>query len=287
VLSAVPVTDAGPLAHLKTSPIDFLIADWNLPKLSGLDLVKRVRQLEKYKDLPILMISGRSQKEDIVTAVQAGIDNYIIKPFTALQLKEKMQQVIQGRDKDSPLKKELEQFVAGHEAFSRREGTPFMIFGEPVDRLEELAEPSRQTNAQCLVQAGKAIADLNSQYAQLKLGYTLLVNTNDIIRYVKAGSIRKRIGLIAVAIDCKGNVPLLARLLGANPDYGFPVVVVCDQLNDISGEQLTELESYGVSVLERQELSLEAWKAMLAKFASQYVNTGSSQEDGQTLFDGK
>jgi two-component system chemotaxis response regulator CheY len=74
--------------------INFIITDWNMPDLTGLDLVKAVRSNPKFEHLPILMVTTRGMKEDIVEALQAKVNNYIVKPFTPQVLREKIEQII-------------------------------------------------------------------------------------------------------------------------------------------------------------------------------------------------
>lgn len=74
--------------------VNFVITDWNMPVLSGLDLTKALRSNDKYKNLPILMVTTRGVKDDIIEALQAKVNNYVIKPFTPQILKEKIDQVL-------------------------------------------------------------------------------------------------------------------------------------------------------------------------------------------------
>lgn len=74
--------------------IDFVITDWNMPNMGGLDLVKQLRSRPDGKTVPILMVTTRSIREDIVTAAQAGVNNYVVKPFTPDVLKEKIDQIL-------------------------------------------------------------------------------------------------------------------------------------------------------------------------------------------------
>ncbi len=76
--------------------IDFVITDWNMPGMGGLDLVKAIRSRPNGKQLPILMVTTRSVREDIVQAAQAGVNNYVVKPFTPQVLKEKIDQVLEA-----------------------------------------------------------------------------------------------------------------------------------------------------------------------------------------------
>ena len=76
--------------------IGFVITDWNMPKMSGIDFAKTLRAHGTGKTVPILMVTTRSVREDIVTAVEAGVNSYIVKPFTPQVLKEKIDQVLSG-----------------------------------------------------------------------------------------------------------------------------------------------------------------------------------------------
>lgn len=76
-----------------TPPIGMIISDWNMPNSTGLDLLKRVRSSEKYKSLPFLLVTAEAEKTQIVEAVQAGVSNYVIKPFTTETLKGKIEAV--------------------------------------------------------------------------------------------------------------------------------------------------------------------------------------------------
>ena len=73
--------------------VDFVITDWNMPNMGGLDFVRALRQTPEGKEIPILMVTTRSVREDIVQAAQAGVNNYVVKPFTPQVLKEKIDQV--------------------------------------------------------------------------------------------------------------------------------------------------------------------------------------------------
>lgn len=84
------------LAKLKVDKFDFVITDWNMPEMDGLTLVTTIRKNEETKSMPILMVTTRSVKEDIVEAMKAGVNNYIVKPFTPDTLKAKIEQVLNG-----------------------------------------------------------------------------------------------------------------------------------------------------------------------------------------------
>jgi len=70
--------------------VEMLITDWNMPEMNGLELVKKVRADERFVDLPIIMVTTEGGKAEVITALKAGVNNYIVKPFTPQVLKEKL-----------------------------------------------------------------------------------------------------------------------------------------------------------------------------------------------------
>ncbi len=82
------------LPMLQGGDVDFLITDWNMPGMPGLDLLKAVRSDPKLAKLPVLMLTAEAKREQIVEAAQAGVSGYVIKPFTAETLKEKLEKIL-------------------------------------------------------------------------------------------------------------------------------------------------------------------------------------------------
>lgn len=83
------------LPKLKAGDFDFLITDWNMPGMTGIDLLKAVRADPKLSSLPVLMVTAEAKREQIIEAAQAGVNGYIIKPFTAATLKEKLDKIFE------------------------------------------------------------------------------------------------------------------------------------------------------------------------------------------------
>ncbi len=84
------------LPMLKNGDIDFLVTDWNMPGMTGIDLLKAVRADEKLAALPVLMVTAESNREQIIEAAQAGVNGYIVKPFAAVTLKEKIDKIFEN-----------------------------------------------------------------------------------------------------------------------------------------------------------------------------------------------
>jgi two-component system chemotaxis response regulator CheY len=75
------------------APYEFIVSDWNMPQMSGLDLLKHVRDTEELKQLPFLMITAEAEQGNVVIAVKAGVSNFIVKPFSAAVLKDKIEKI--------------------------------------------------------------------------------------------------------------------------------------------------------------------------------------------------
>ena len=82
------------LPVLKSGGVDFLITDWNMPGMPGLELLREVRSDPATKKLPVLMVTAEAKREQIVEAAQAGVNGYVVKPFTAQTLKEKIDKIL-------------------------------------------------------------------------------------------------------------------------------------------------------------------------------------------------
>ena len=83
------------LNKLQTGNIDFVISDWNMPNMDGLALLKTLRGEERFAQLPVLMVTAEAKKENIIAAAQAGASGYVVKPFTAAILEEKLTKIFE------------------------------------------------------------------------------------------------------------------------------------------------------------------------------------------------
>jgi two-component system chemotaxis response regulator CheY len=81
------------LAKLRAGEFDFVVSDWNMPNMTGLELLQAIRADEKLKHLPVLMVTAEAKKENIILAAQAGASGYVVKPFTAATLDEKLKKI--------------------------------------------------------------------------------------------------------------------------------------------------------------------------------------------------
>ncbi|MEX2367796.1 MAG: chemotaxis response regulator CheY, partial [Pseudohongiellaceae bacterium] len=83
---------------LQNGDFDFVVTDWNMPGMSGIDLLKKIRADERLKGTPVLMVTAEAKRDQIVAAAQAGVNGYVVKPFTAAALKEKIEKIFERVD---------------------------------------------------------------------------------------------------------------------------------------------------------------------------------------------
>jgi len=80
-------------SKLQNGSFEFVVSDWNMPNVDGLEMLKKIRADAQLKELPVLMVTAEAEKEKVIEAIKAGVNNYVVKPFTAEILKEKMDKI--------------------------------------------------------------------------------------------------------------------------------------------------------------------------------------------------
>ncbi|MGL5359714.1 MAG: chemotaxis response regulator CheY [Shewanella sp.] len=83
------------LPMLQKGDFDFVVTDWNMPGMQGIDLLRAIRADDSLKHLPVLMVTAEAKREQIIAAAQAGVNGYVVKPFTAATLKEKLEKIFE------------------------------------------------------------------------------------------------------------------------------------------------------------------------------------------------
>ncbi len=87
------------LQKLRSQKFDFVITDWNMPNLTGIELVQEIRKDPNLKHLPIMMVTAEAKKENIILALKSGVNNYIVKPFTPENVKAKIEAIFSAKSK--------------------------------------------------------------------------------------------------------------------------------------------------------------------------------------------
>lgn len=81
------------LQKLRAEPFGFVVSDWNMPVMPGIEMLRAIRADEALKHIPVLMVTAEAQKENLIEAIQAGVNNYVVKPFTAETMQEKINKI--------------------------------------------------------------------------------------------------------------------------------------------------------------------------------------------------
>ena len=263
--------------------IDLFLLDWMLPDGSGLDLVQTIRQNSHYRDAPILMMSSRSDRSDIVTAIRSGIDGYLAKPFRPGELRSRLNEVWQRRNGQRSQRQRAELIVTHQTSLDRYGDTPLIVLGEGAITVRALEAPGNVAALEHLATATTMIAAANAFLPTLELGYCLSESTGDVSRLLRQRATRDRVQLAVVSTQCQGNCMVMARLLHLRSTEAVRLCVVDERWSDLTSAERTELEGYEVSVFRRAELDANRWRDIIEmqvirrwspELHEQFIDTG-------------
>ena len=253
------------LKLLNDSPIDLLVADLILPEMKSSELIKQLRHSRQHRDLPVLMISGKAQKEDIVEAVQLGISGFIAKPFKAAEFKSKIM-AIHKANRQRLNKRQVEQIWNERISYLDPVPGPLVIFGEPVNSIEELHQPANRKLASYLARTREVIAGYNAEDPALKACYIIEDDTANIMLHLKRHTSRKWVRLILLSTHCGGNPILIVRLFTINKKEDIPVFLIYDRTGDLAKNHRNDFKKLGVRVLKRESLDRERVQKLIGKY---------------------
>jgi DNA-binding response OmpR family regulator/HD-like signal output (HDOD) protein len=241
-------------AALDRDRFELIISDWMLPSMDGTELVRRIRKREDMRQVPVLMMSGRTEKNDIVNAIQTGIDGYLSKPFGPTQLRDKIKEVIKKSRSREPVEERVKEILQGHYEFDAYDESPLVLLGEETNSEAGLLEPRQAERVRYLHRTVRAIQALNAEFPKLRLGYRLETNTKAIVEHIQRRVGGKRVKLVLLAPECAGNSLLMARLLNINHGADLAVFIVCENLETLPKALCAALEHMGQPPLCRREL---------------------------------
>jgi DNA-binding response OmpR family regulator len=251
---------------LQSENFDLLIADWALPGTTGTEFVRKLRHEPRYVQLPVLMISGRAEKADIVEAVRAGANGFLPKPFTPKQLLAKMQVI--DRLQSNALAPDQLQSIINDQIAEASECDALVIIGEPAPSVNALLRIDRHTIARYLIHLKAALDRAETQIPSRHLGYMISPNTHEIATLLQKPGIRLRTKLVIVSTDCVGNSFSLARSLGTNQSRNYGIVLVCGANASYSKEDHIAFGRLGVEIYKRTHLDAPLLDSLLTKHLS-------------------
>ncbi|MCC7261400.1 MAG: HDOD domain-containing protein [Candidatus Latescibacteria bacterium] len=246
-------------ATLNTTRIDLLLTDWNMPVMSGLELLEKVRRQAGYENLPVLIFTGRNTKDDVVNAVRSGASGYLVKPFTVQQFSAKIRELI---SKD--LRGQIDQFLKNRDPLARTDAHPLILFGEETASAEQLLQPERETAARFLTHAMASYHRLQQRFPDFKVGYGLLTSTGAITKHLRF--LQARVKLLLLSTRLPGGGVTLARLASINSRTAIRIMVVCDALNELTSKERSGLERLGIFLIERERFKTEELEQLINEF---------------------
>jgi len=267
---------------LNRGSVDLIITDLVMPGLTGIELIQQLRQEDRYKHLPVLMISGKANPEDIVEVAQLGIQGFLAKPFNPTELKGKIQTILKTQ-RQRVRGQQIEQVWEGRTTLLGEVTGPQLILGEPIDSIEELRQPANRELIPYLVNVQEAVAQANAENSELNAGYIIEHDTMNIASYLKMKTVKEWIKLIFVSTHCRGNPPLIVRLFTVNRKDDLPVFLVYKSRDEIASTHQGGLEK---KLTVRTVKQSHMRKELIQKLLDRYVvgkrkkPTSASQKEG-------
>lgn len=246
-------------AALCSAKVDLLLTDWNMPGMSGLELLEKVRHQPGYEHLPVLIFTGRNTKDDVVSAVRSGASGYLTKPFTMQQFSTKVRELI-TRD----LHHQLDQLLRNLDPLDRQKEHPLILFGEETTAVEQLLLPERASVARFLVHAVTSYHRLQERFPDFRVGYGILTSTGAITKGLRF--LRERVKLLLLSTRLPGGGVTLARLASINSRSEMRVMVLCDSLDELSAKERSGLDRLGIYLIERHKFQTEELEQIINEF---------------------
>jgi two-component system chemotaxis response regulator CheY len=268
--------------HLEGTSFGLLLTDWNMPNMSGFELLQLVRQTPQTAELPVVMLTTRSNKEDIISAVKAGVNNYVTKPCKPSDLKTRIDKAIR-QQKEKPAKAtvlpaggdlvQAAEIIRGQRRFQPSHQGPCVLFYESNGDYDDL-EKGRESPILTQYSAVREVfAKINAEYPGLEIGYNIETETKEILQVLaeKSGLVR----MLMIAINHQSGHSLLRRLRFRVED-AIPTFAVCDSFMGLEAEQRDTISDMGVEILERRQLHLGSVTMLTEENAVPEVQTSRS-----------
>ncbi len=233
--------------QLEKYDVDMVLTDWNMPVMDGLQLVEKIRNSPNYDELPIIMFTARATKEDVLHALQTGVDTYITKPFTPQQLSTKIKSVLFRR-----ARQHINQIVQNTDSVDRDEEHPLILFGETAATVDSLSQAGNKDIADFLAGATNAVIRVGARTPDYKIGYVLCDDTTALNKHMHLA--KHRVKMLVIASRLSGGGITLARLASINNFGAMGIFVVCDSIGELTAKDRFGLERLDVALFERHRM---------------------------------
>ena len=252
--------------RLSEGGFDLLATNWNMPVLSGLELVEKACEQSRFHDLPILMFTSRAEKTDVIDALKAGVDSYITKPFSPHQLRAKIRALSGNRES-----RQIDHVLHGCTFLSRNMKRPLVLFGEEANTLSRLTSPDLREITDYLIRAVSTLSLVNAE-SELNAGYVIEASTASVTKDLKThGSMIK---LLLISSRIPGGGVTMARLVSINKSSPFTIFLICGHPQEVDDKTRLGLDRIGVSVVERSRLERRG----LEQVFNEYLVATSDEE---------
>jgi len=258
--------------ELEKAPFDLLLTDWNMPNMSGLQLLQKVRQADEFKALPVVMLTTRNNKADIISAMKAGVNNYVTKPCSPADLNQKIEKaVLQQARKQPKASPGAERIIRGSRKYRPGQRGPFVLIYETPGDMEAFAsgqEPELQRYFDCIY---GEVERANQSFPGLDLGYDIEQETKDATRLVTDPG--QLVHLVMISAR-QGTGLSLVRRLRYGQEKAPPTCVVCDSFMGLDPEQRRAITDMGAEIIERKEIDPERFRQLLKSHLVPQVESG-------------
>ncbi|MBT5058787.1 MAG: HDOD domain-containing protein [Gemmatimonadetes bacterium] len=236
--------------------VDLLLTNWNMPVMDGLELVSQVRERVEYANLPILMFTTRASRSDVVTALKAGVNGYLAKPFTPPQLKQRIDFIL-SRQAETLAR----QVAEVKDPMRREDSYPLMVIGDATSVPSHMLRPEHQPTLHTLADVATSVRHLNAGADSPLVGVVMDHDSGEISRWLRF--IGSRVKLLMLSTKVHGGGLTLARLTSINKRSDLSVALIYDQRAEIPDRERMSLSNMGVQMYERGRLDASDFQQLL------------------------
>ena len=244
--------------QLGNNDVDLVLTDWNMPSVDGLEFVERVRGSAEFDDLPVIMFTARATKEDVLKALQSGVDTYITKPFTPQELSAKIKAVFNRRGKTA-----IQRIFSETALIIREDTFPLILIGEANANPSQIGHEANRSVANFLSAITSAVQRVDDRTPDYKVGYTVSDSTRDLSKLMHAGG--DRVKMVVISSKLPGGGITLARMASINNRGSMRIFVACDSASEMSDKDRAQLERLDVSIFDRQHMFRDNFEQLVTE----------------------